>query len=93
MLFLVCCIYIQVHFRLEFFFMEANNMNPAQTAPKGKIFKLHVVKVPDLSYFLFTSIQLFGPQCEKTCLRGMRSTKVQTSLHIQAVCSAPLLFT
>ena len=25
--------YIQVHFRLDFF-MEANNMNPYQTAPK-----------------------------------------------------------
>ena len=28
--------YIQVHFRLEFF-MEANNMNPDQTAPKGSV--------------------------------------------------------
>ena len=28
--------YIQVNFRLQFF-MEANNMNPDQTAPKGAV--------------------------------------------------------
>ena len=31
-----CCIYIQVHFRL-YFIMEANTMNPDQTAPFGVI--------------------------------------------------------
>ena len=28
--------YIQVHFRLDFF-MEANNINPDHTAPKGAV--------------------------------------------------------
>ena len=28
--------YIQVHFRIDFF-MEANNMNPDQTVPKGAV--------------------------------------------------------
>ena len=32
--FYVCCIYIQVHFRLDFH-MEENNMNPDQIAPLG----------------------------------------------------------
>ena len=31
----ICCIYIQMHFTL-YFFMEANHMNPDQTAPKGQ---------------------------------------------------------
>ena len=35
---------------------------------------------------------LYGPQREKTCLWGFRTTKVQTSLHIRVVSSANLLF-
>ena len=31
-------VYIQAHFRLDFF-MQANNMNPDQIAPKGEILK------------------------------------------------------
>ena len=33
---------------------------------------------------------IYVPRCEQTC---MRTTKVQTSLRISLVCSAPLLFT
>ena len=35
---------------------------------------------------------IYGPRWEKTCLRGLRVTKAQNSLHIRAVWSAPLLF-
>ena len=34
---------------------------------------------------------LYGPWREKTCLRGLRTTKAQTSLHISADWSVPLL--
>ena len=40
-----------------------------------------------------TSSSLTGPWREKTCLWGLWTTKVQTSLHICAVWSASLLFT
>ena len=35
---------------------------------------------------------LYGPGYQKTCLRSLRTTKVQTSLHIRADLSAPFLF-
>ena len=35
---------------------------------------------------------IIGPHHEKTCLPGLRTTQVQTSLRIPADCSAPLLF-
>ena len=35
-LLLTSAAYIQVHFRLDFF-LEANAMNPDQTAPKGEV--------------------------------------------------------
>ena len=38
------------------------------------------------------SSHIYGPRCEKTCLWGLRTTKVQTSLRIGADWSAPLLF-
>ena len=34
--------YIQVHFRQDFF-METNNMNPDQTAPKGAVWSGFIV--------------------------------------------------
>ena len=34
--FLTSAEHIQVHFRLDFY-MEANNMNPDQTAPEGAV--------------------------------------------------------
>ena len=37
-------------------------------------------------------MKAYGPCCEKTCLRWLRTTKAQTSLCICTVWSAPLLF-
>ena len=43
-------------------------------------------------HIVFKALLLYGPRPEKTCLRGWRTTKAQTSLFIRAVWSAPLLF-
>ena len=37
-------------------------------------------------------LDINGPLHKKTCLRGLRTTKLQISQHIPAVLSAPLLF-
>ena len=37
-------------------------------------------------------LSAYGHRRKKTCLRGWRTTKAQTSLRIRADCSAPLLF-
>ena len=40
--FYVCYVYIQEHFRLDFF-VEVNTMNPDQTAPKSSLIWVHIV--------------------------------------------------
>ena len=44
---------------------------------------LHIGRIPFLLYYEVLS--LIGPQHEKTCLRGLRTTRAQTSLLIRAV--------
>ena len=43
--------------------------------------------------YLSFEILCFGPRREKTCLRGLRTYKAQSSLHFDTGWSAPVLFT
>ena len=69
----------------------ANNANPAQPVFSRAVWSRSSLFAICVCIFLDTL--LYEPYHEKTCLCHMRTTKVQISLRISAVWSAPLLLT